>query len=183
MNSNISKYVGVALVAGILVTAGYLVKQPQTVREVVNQLGSVSSPDIMSPYFSFGGVRHWGYHTNFNSSASTTLCSFRTPASTSTVTRAIASAKTSTATALYLEWGVAAAMDATTTSLGKANVVSGAQFTQVASTTLGDFTSPTGPIDPNFVVGPNKYLNFKMAGSAIGPSLTGSCDAVFVQSY
>lgn len=176
--SNTLKYVAVAIVAGALVTAGYLVKGPSIVK-TVERLGAVSSPDIMSPYFSFGGVRSWGYHTKFDSAATTTLCSFQTPASTSTLVYAVARAQTATSTLLALEWGKDNTnRTATTTSLGYAIVASGKLWTAVASSTAGSFVGGDTMIDGKTVLPPSSYVVFKMGGSAIGPSLTGVCDVV-----
>lgn len=143
-------------------------------------LGSVAGPDIMSPYFSYGGVRHWGYSTTFNQ-ASTTLCDFTSPAGTSTLAYAIAKQTTGTSTAIAVEWGKSANPTATTTSLGYSGALAAsAQYTAVASTSP---SATAGMIDPSFVFKGGSHLVFKYGGAQGALNvLVGTCKAVFIES-
>lgn len=138
------------------------------------RLGSVASPDIQSPYFSVGGLAFWANRTTSLVQASTTLCSIRSPAATSTLVHAAIRLDSASTSAAYVEIARSTSPAATTTRIGSPYVVAAnAQATIVASTTgsvAGDAT----------IFPPNNYFVIKAgfataATSATAPS--GACQA------
>lgn len=139
-------------------------------------LGSVSSPDIQSPYFSFGGVRRWGARTETLNSATTTVCALQAPAATSTLEFASIRFSVSSTTASTVTIAKATTPYATTTLLASGSVAANAQATLVASTTNSVVVDGIG------VFAPNTYLVVGMAGGAGTFSPTGVCQATWVQN-
>ena len=184
------KYIGVALLAGFLVVAGYLVRKPTVITERVDGtrtiVGAVTGPDIASPYFSFGGVRHWGYSQDIRQ-GTTTVCSFQSPVSTSTLD--IGSVQVTTGTSSVISVEIAKDNPRTlgntgmTTRLGYLVTTDSQKFTLLASTTMP--TGVVGAIDTNtnWIFGPSNYLNVKIGGF-LGTTnvLVGTCKAVFVEN-
>ena len=175
---------GIALGVVLLV----LIFMPAKVINQVQTLGAVSSPDIMSPYFSFGGVRQWAAHTDNLNHASTTICSMQSPAATSTLVFGSVKLTTGTTTAIALEMAKDTSYAATTTRISYDVLASGAQTTMVAFV-----ASTTGAYGANgqahtadeldMVFAPNTYLNVKYGGAAGALNvLVGSCNAVWVQN-
>lgn len=150
------------------------------VQKVVNQaapsLGAVSSPDINSPYFSFGQVRLWAAHTDSLTAATTTVCALQSPAATSTLLKGSVSFSVSSSTATIVTMAKATTPYATTTSLGSAILAAGAQGTFNATTT------PVVGVDDKVVFAPNSYFVVGMAGGVGTFSPTGTCQAVWVQN-
>lgn len=154
-----------ALTALIVVTAGIALTQkepaaPQTV-------GSVSSPDISSPYFSYGGVRFDAGHTDNLIQASTTgaICTFQTAPATTTLqegsgVRLVVSTTTASTVRVYTD----SIQGGTTTFLFGASVAANAQATVVATTT-----------NNSFVIGPSQWINVIMTGGTGTFSPTGTC--------
>ena len=144
------------------------------------KLGSVASPDIQSPYFSFGGVREWGIRTDSLTQATTTVCALRAPASTSTLNFASIQFKVSSTTASLVTMVRAPTAYATTTaagatSLGTVSLTANGQGMLVASSTqLYQFT-------PNswLVVGMQDTTAEATAGTF---SPTGTCQAAWYEN-
>jgi hypothetical protein len=90
------KPAAVALLAGIIVLIGGWFLAPESVRD---SLGSVASPIINSPYFGWGDVISHRAKTSSLNTASTTVCSLRGPAATSTLMDWMVRLDTSTTTA------------------------------------------------------------------------------------
>jgi len=168
MKNNALLPVTIVLALALAGAGGLLAKKPTTV--VTEKLGAISGPDISSPHLSVNGVETHYFSSGLNQ-ASTTLCSFKLPNATTTITHASAQIDTGTTTVIVLEWGHSAQYDATTTSLGLLNIPSGAKETLVASSTgAGNFENTTA--------GPDRYLNLKYGG-ALGAqnALVGRCRA------
>lgn len=148
------------------------------VQNVVQQFGSVASPDIQSPYFSFGGVRFWGAHTESLAAATTTVCALQSPVATSTLLSASIRFVVSSTTASTVTLAKATTAYATTTKLVEVALAAGAQGTVVASTT------PSGGAtnDGTNVFSPNTYLVVGMAGGTGTFTPTGTCQAVWIQN-
>jgi hypothetical protein len=146
-----------------------------------DNLGALTGPEIPYDYFSFGGVRRFAGHMDFNT-ASTTLCSIKSPAATSTLIFASAQVSQATNTAIVIDFAKSSIMDATTTKLGTtfslaANLKSSLIF---ASSTDSRVLSD---IQLNQIFGPNTRFNVKFGGGA-GPStgthgIGGTCNATF----
>ncbi len=129
---------------------------------------AVASPDIMSPYFSFGGVRHWASRTDSLTQATTTVCALQSPSATSTLVTAFINFTVSTTTASTVTLAKANTAYATTTLLGSVTLAANAQGIAVASTTGSHIFSP----NTWFVVG--------MAGNGANTySPTGTCQAIW----
>src|SRR3990167_6535651 len=50
-----------------------------------HRIGSVTNPDIASPYFSFGDVKLWGAHLDTLASGTSTACALQAPVASSTL--------------------------------------------------------------------------------------------------
>lgn len=122
-------------------------------------LGAVASPEILSNWFSVGGVREWKYAAA-PTAASYTLCSFQSPAATSTIRAAGIQLNVSTSSASTIYIAKAASGTATTTLLGTAYALgAGAQATIIASTSPAEAGSPA-------IIAPNQYVNFAINPAA-----------------
>lgn len=118
--------------------------------------------------------------------ASTTLCSIKSPAATSTLVSGGVQLTTGTTTTIALELGKSSLFDATTTRISyDASIASAAQETLtafVASTTgvYGALGQQHTADEQDVVFGPNTRLNAKYGGAAgILNVLKGSCTATF----
>ena len=165
-----------AIVAILVIAIGGAYSFPK-VQEAIREVGAVVGPDLISPYFAVNGVKH-EYRKTKLTTATTTPCAVRSPSATSTLVRTSLQIQTATSTATT--WTVAKATTgfATTTALRNTiSLGSGAQGTMVhiASTTLV-------AIDSVDVFGPNEYLVWGVAGTAISDAtkLNGVCQAEFV---
>lgn len=136
-------------------------------------LGALTGPDIPSSYLNWGGVRTWQYSQAM--ALASTTCSFQSPAATSTLTFAGARVSAAPLGTNQYEWGIGATAYATTTSLGRGLIGSGAQGTVLASTT----NAHTGDnVDQETVLAPNTYVNLKV-GTSTPTGQTGNCYARF----
>ena len=177
---NLSTFVvGVLAVLALFVASasgGVTLEQvKQVVNEASAQLAGSDSPIKPYRYIEIGGVRQF-YHSAKPAQASYTLCSFQSPAATSTLKSAGISLTTATSSAYTIYIAKAATAVATTTLLDSAVAFSaGAQATVIASTT------PWGAAS-NAIIAPNQYINFAInpgnTGTA-GLAPVGDCHAVF----
>jgi hypothetical protein len=140
------------------------------------RLGSVSSPDIQSPYFSVGGLPIWAQRTNSLTQASTTVCSIQSPAATSSLLFAGIEFDVASTSATYVELARATTPYATTTRIGSTyTIAANAQANIVASTTgsvAGDAT----------IFPPNSYFNVKVSWATAATSASvprGSCGVMW----
>ena len=159
----------VAVIAVIALAVG--LNKPAPAQPV----GAVSSPDFLSQWFSVGGLREWRYSAS-PKAANYTLCSFQSPAATSTIKSAGISLTTSTTSASTLYIAKAATATATTTLLGTAfSVAAGAQATVIASTTPWEAGSAA-------IIAPSQYVNFAInpeASVITNLAPVGTCHVVF----
>lgn len=158
------------LAIGIVV--GLLLGNHMVSKQVSNQVGAVSSPDIMSPYFSFGGVRNWGAHTDSMHTATSTVCVIQSPVATSTLLSASMRLDTGSTSASTLRISKATTAFATTTTLASS---------ALAANLGGIITATTSIASDNAVVNPSNYIVFSMEGGTGVFSPTGSCQATFEQ--
>lgn len=165
---------GIGLVAALVV----VMFVPRQVVNQVSQLGAVSSPNINSPYFSFGGVRYWGAHTESLNQATTTVCALQSPAATSTLQYGGLTITYATSSAVVLRLSKASTYNSTTTSLASSPLAAGARGTIIASSTgLGV------NLDGTNVFSPNQWFIGSIEGGQIGvASPTGICQAVWIQN-
>lgn len=179
--SNI-KTIGIAVILSVLFSFGVVSTQKThtetktVVREV--PLAAASSPDLPGRYFSFGGVRNWGGKTSALTSATTTICSFQSPASTSTLLQATLRLDTSTTVTSIIQFSKNTVNNGTSSTgllSGNYTVAANAKAFIQASTT------PTGTA---VVFEPNAWLNVVVAasGGVQTVSPTGLCQATFQES-
>jgi len=173
---NILKYVGIAVLGGVLVFAGFLVKEPITIVEEVpvETVGALTGPDIPYPYFSFGGVRRFAGSTTSLTQATTTVCAIQSPAATSTLVGGGIRLQVSSTTASTVTIAKATTPYATTTLINSSSVSANAQATILAASTSVSALSQT---DRTFA--PNQYLVVGMAGGSGTFSPTGVCHATW----
>ena len=166
----ISGFIALSLVLNIVALNKQGVQQ-----NVERTVGAVSGPDFFGPYWGVNGVQQYSYSGEFNN-ASTTLCSFRAPAATTTIELLSVNVTTATSTAIFIEMGKSAGSAATTTLLAsKYNFAASEKGTIVASSTSATTAG-------YFVLGPSNYLNVKFAHAGAFTdttnSLRGTCKAV-----
>jgi hypothetical protein len=167
---------GVAL-ALVLSIAALTNKPTETVVEriVEKQVGATPGTDVTGNTTSVGGVRTWQYAfptktATSSSVTNATFCSIRSPAATTTLVAATLRGKNVTGANAF-EIGKALSQYATTTRLGLQTVGSGLPIELIAtSTALADGNT----------VGPNMYINFKVATATpfTGFDLNGQCVVV-----
>lgn len=139
------------------------------------KLGSVSGPDLYSPYWNVNGVRQW-YVKQPMRSATTTICSMRAPTNaTSTLHFASFQIVVGTSTAASIDIGTSTAGFATTTNLVAAkSIASGAQGYS--------YWSPAGGTVNDAKMAPGEYVVVKTAGAGLsGYTYGGSCQAIFIE--
>ena|SRR3990167_9908109 len=149
-------------------------------------LGSASSPSVIGGIMEVEGVQTL-YKSSGLNNASTTICSLKSPAATSTLVAGSVKITTGTTTAIVLELAKSTLYDATTTRISYAAVGSLAQITLnafVASTTgaYGSLAQQHTADETDLIFAPNTYLNAKYGGVALGTTnvLKGSCKAEFL---
>ena len=106
--------------------------------------------------------------------ASTTLCSIKSPAATSTLIRGGLTVASTSATITYLEWFKTknSSGGATTTIINSTQWAAGAQV----STTTGQI--PNTALNADTIFAPNEYLGIRVVNAAFA-QLGGTCQAVF----
>jgi hypothetical protein len=145
--------------------------------KVIEKVGAVSSPNLMSPWMTFGDVRNWAGHTESLNQASTTICAIQSPAATSTLVFASIDLKVSSTTASLLTMAKDTTPSATTTWLSTSDAVSAnGQYAMSLPAT----TTETGM--DKYIFAPNTYFTVGMSGGTGTFSPTGTCQAKWVQT-
>jgi hypothetical protein len=156
----------VVLLAGLAV-----IKQSAPTQDKQPPLGALSSPDIASPYLSFGGVRQWAGSMEMRSGTST-VCSIQSPAATTTLVSATARFDTTPGyTTIWMLGHATTAYSTTTALVASKTLASGARGDMVATTTaLTDTRIP-----------PSTFVNLALSTSTVGSTFApvGECKAVF----
>lgn len=135
------------------------------------KIGSVASPDIPSPYLTWGGLTTYRANVAFTA-ATTTVCALQSPVATSTLVSFSASFSVSSSTATVVTLAKAATPYATTTRLAFGSISANAQGTLFANATSTDSS-----VDPITVFGPSQYAVVGMSGGAGTFSPSGRCTA------
>lgn len=151
--------------------------------------GISAGPDRTNPTESINEVRRHYYSTSLNQ-ASTTICSFKTPAATTTLEIGTLQIRTGTTTTISLEIGKSVSQAATTTRLAYvSSLASAAQITLdgafTASTTgaYGAKGVARSADENDKIFSPSTYLNVKYGGAAGSLNvLAGSCKATFLEN-
>lgn len=139
------------------------------------KLGSVTGPDLYTPYWNVNGFRQWFVRQPMNK-ATTTLCAMRSPTSATTTVHFVSfQILTGTSTAATIDIGTSTTAYSTTTNLVAAkSIASGA-------TGYSYWTSAGGSVD-NAKMSPGEYVNVKTAGAGVGGyTYTGFCQAAFIE--
>jgi hypothetical protein len=184
MQNNSGKKIVVALisiVAFVAIIVGFNsrpeVKDTTSTSVEQKETGAFPSTDITSERLSFNGIEKYYYRQALRT-ATTTPCSIKSPAATSTYTYDALKITTGTSTATVWTFAKATTAFATTTQLGVFSLGSGAQGSMVAS------TSPSTGItliDDTRVLAPNTWLVWGVQGTTISGTskLLGVCSAEF----
>lgn len=155
------------LMALFLTAAVYEVNQKPVTQP--QKVGSLSGPDISSPYISVNGLQTWSQNIPMVQGASTT-CLYQTPNSTTTLSALSYRFTLASTSAAQVEMGKSSGPDATTTLFGTTyTVAAGAQATVEASSTAG----AAGDL---MILAPSSWIAVKIAGGALGSLPVGSCD-------
>ena len=176
-----------ALLVGLLVLSAVLGTLLVNSKPAEVTVGAQPGPDVDSPSQAINGVQRHFFSSGLNQ-ASTTICSFKTPAATTTLAFGSVKLTTGTTTTIALEMGKATTLNATTTRISHASVASAAQVTLtafVASTTgaYGALSQAHTADEQDMVFAPNTYLNVKYGGTAGSANvLVGSCKAEFIEN-
>lgn len=160
--------VGIAVAALVLGFLGYTREVPP--------FGAVGGPDINSPYLNVNGITKF-YFSSGLKTATTTVCSFKTPAATTTLITYETAIKftTSSTTAAQIYIAKGANSNASTTVLGQATLAANGQGVVVATST------PVDGLDEDRTIAPNQYINFSMNGGNGTFSPVGVCQVVLQQ--
>jgi hypothetical protein len=166
-----------SILGGVVVLAGSVIFAEKPI-----SVGALGSPDIISPYLNWGGVRTWNSRIDIKQ-ATTTVCAIQSPAATSTLRYAAVKIDLASTTATI--WNVAKANTAfaTTTAIGTAHSVAGSSQDFILAS-----TSPAA--GDALVFAPNQWLVVGVqagitSGDAAGTGFvpTGSCQASWTESY
>ena len=183
----ITGIVAVAIVLGFVFLGGE--KTPNTQvqggnKKIDAELAGVS-PDIPSPYFSYGSSKHWAQRSDSLVSATTTVCAIQSPAATSTLEFASLNLSTGSTTGMQVTIAKASTPYATTTVLAQgiagANLTTGNSYFAVYGAT-SSITSHTFTPNQYLVVGMqgggNNYTS-NPGGATYSP--VGTCQAKWLQ--
>lgn len=158
MDNKYKLFVGIGVLVAIVLP--FIFRPTKTVVERVVEnvrTGSVSSPDINSPYFSVNNVRRYKARIPFTQ-GTTTPIAYLTPAATSTLERATCRINTASTTATFWILAKATTAFATTTAFGTEFAPGANGYgTFIASSTPG----AAGAKD---VFAPNTYLVLGVRG-------------------
>lgn len=163
-------------IAGLLATlalvlGGYLAVN-QGVPDV--SFGALTGPDIASPYLRWGGVPLF-HASEPMASATTTVCAFRGPASTSTLDKFTANFVVSSTSASTLTLALGASTDAQPSATS--STVLPLSASSISANAQAFVTSTTSSSAQ--VVGPNQWVLLSMKGGSGTFSPTGVCQARF----
>lgn len=184
MNKNILTVFGV--VAALVLGVFNITNTPETVtvvEKVPVEVGAVSGPDILSPYFSVGGARFWAANQTMQT-GTTTVCSIQSPVATSTLVSGTVSLSVSSTTASTVTVARQTQGFSTTTRDFNNSLI---RTVSIGANAQGQFqmatTSLTALADAQAsqVYAPNSYIVVTMAGGVGTFSPAGTCTALFQQ--
>lgn len=165
------KFMVLGVVLALVLSFFGVSKDKTVVVDSNNQpVGALTSPDLSSRYFSFGGVRSWASRKSLEA-ATTTVCALQSPNATSSLVRTGLNVTTGTSTAGTITMATSSSPFATTTSLESFTIASGAQGNR--------YYIPT--TSANSVMAPNTYVVFGVAGVPYGFTYEGTCQATWEQ--
>lgn len=169
-----------AITSGVA-TPGYFGPQTQAAlaaREASGvKLGAVAGPDLYFPYFGVNDVREYSFSSNLKL-ATSTVCSFRTPGATTTLTHAAIRFVIASTSATVLDIAKDTSPSASTTKIGSTYVIAASAAATVVASTTGSVGGDAT------IFAPNTFLNFKIgpsSGDGIGNAARGVCNAQFIE--
>lgn len=177
---NQNKLVAVALTVGVMTFAGLWLFQPkvvtQTIREVPSFAG-VSSPDLNSPYFSYGSNRYWGSSASIN--ATQALCDLVAPAGTSTLEDFSFAVQNPYPFAAQVTMGFSATSSAIVTPIASVSVPASKNITLVATSGIAQSFGGSA-LELGVVMG-GSHFSVTMASTTPSPLFAGAgtCKAVW----
>lgn len=172
--------VAIALSVIALCVAGVVGLRPINIPEIKIPditFGALSGPDIISKYLSIGGIRD-NYEKAPLTSASTTLCSIKSPAATTTLMFYSIWFDTASTTAITVDIAKASAMNGATTTGIQLEYSVGAAAVDVGTAGVAS----SSPVSNNMIFKPNQYLRFAVNVGGVGVTnlaATGNCQAIF----
>ncbi len=167
------------VVAIILIVLGFLAFRPasQTTdsHSQPTTTKGLASPDISSPYVSWGGVRHWAYAQQMvNTQGASTTCQILSPAATTTLSSATAYfSALASSSPVQIGYG---ALVANLVTMSTSTVLTGS----MTIPTTGGLVVATTTVNSN-IIPPYTYINVKIGGGEFNtPGITtGVCTASF----
>lgn len=139
------------------------------------KVGALASPNIPSPYLTWGGVAHWAGSSTSLIQATTTVCAIQSPAATSTLNAAYAAFSISSTTASTVTIAKASTAFATTTVLEREPVAANAQADIMVAANYSNLATST------LIFAPNTWVVVGMEGGTGTFSPTGNCGAEWRQ--
>lgn len=179
------KAIYTTLTAIVLLVGGLIVSLEKT-PPAEFALGALAGPDIPSPYLKWGGVAFWPYQKSV-ATATTTLCTFTSPAATSTLSHAsitLTTASTTAEVAVDVTKGAASGATGSSTAVFLDARIPASQGGTFYANPVSDLTEQG--VSERAVFAPNTNLNFVMTnetdGNGAGVVAVGSCQANFIQA-
>jgi len=176
------------VVFGVIASVGVVraftsTEAPKTVIEnveVYNEATETTQEEVVggtaTPYYPYNfevknGITSYFYSSGM-ATATTSVCSFLSPAATSTLEFLTVDFDVSSTTASVITIATGANTTATTTVIGNEyNIAANAKATIIASSTDSDFVSGLN----GMIIAPSQYINVGMKGGAGTFSPTGNC--------
>ena len=167
--SNLTIVVGLICSIALLLVVIIAVNAPQPIPNTNTQPSyGGTSPEISSPYLQVNGVRQWFVTVPTANLTSSTLCSMRSPAATTTLQSAsVRILGANTAESVNWVYKAATASATTTALFGGVTIAAAEQGTFMATTTTD-----------NFVIAPSQYI---VVDTSANYAQTGWCNAVFTE--
>lgn len=169
MNNIITSAI-VATVVGLAVVSVMLSMQPKPEKPLAAQSQLVTAGDCF-----FLNGQHSCPTTKALTTATTTVCSVKSPSATSTLDRARITFTVSSSSASFITIAKGTTPNASSTLLANTAIAANAQGTVVASSTPFAGTTLDGPM----TVAPSTFVNFSMSGGVGTFSPSGTCETQF----
>lgn len=173
---------GIVSIVAVVITGLFFMPQVNVNVESpkidIPDFGAISGPTIYSDDMNFNGVQHWYYSKALYGTATTTICSIKTPGATTTPAFLSLSITTSTSTAYIIDVGKSTNPTATTTLLIPVTSMGANEKLEllvVSTTTISTANSL-------LLFAPNNYIVFKIqSGKADNTNysgIKGTCKAI-----
>ena len=174
----------IALILSVVSISGLFTGERSVIVENLKDLGAVSGPDYYLPYFNNNGIINYSNSVKMNT-ASTTLCSIKSPTATSTLAFASVRMDRASTSASTITIAQATTAFASTSSIGSDYAVLAAQGVALTASTTDNGGNDIR--NEKYIFTPSQYLNVTIKGvdtkgnEATGFTPTGYCKAVFTE--